>query len=143
MTNTPATVLGKARLEDREPIIFLNACKTGQQAPSLTDWGGWPRAFWDAGAGVFVGTSWSVYERPAAEFSAAFYDALLSGSTLAQAAAAGRTVAKAIADGSWLAYVVYGNPLARINTASRKWCGIRYPTPTPGSSPRQTVPRLP
>jgi hypothetical protein len=63
---------------------------------------------------VFVGTSWSVYEAPAVAFSRAFYDALLSHATLAEAAAAGRQAAKALGDGSWLAYVVYGYPMARV-----------------------------
>jgi hypothetical protein len=117
VTISPATVLGQARLEGREPIVFLNACESGQQAPSLTDWGGWPRAFWGAGAGAFVGTSWSVYERPASTFAQAFYDSLLGGATLSEAAVAGRAAAKALGDGSWLAYVVYGNPVARLASA--------------------------
>ncbi|HET7770437.1 MAG TPA: CHAT domain-containing protein, partial [Chloroflexota bacterium] len=119
VTVVPATIQAEARLDARKPrlpLVFLNACETGQQAPSLTDWGGWPRAFWEAGAAAFVGTSWSVYEKPAATFAGAFYDSLLAGSTLARAAAAGRAAAKALGDGSWLAYTVYGNPVARLAT---------------------------
>jgi len=107
-------VRGEAKLKARAPLVFLNACETGQQAPSLTDWGGWPKTFWEAGAGAFVGTSWSVRERPAAAFSEAFYTSLLKGDTLAGAARAARTAAKAIGDASWLAFVVYGHPMAQL-----------------------------
>jgi hypothetical protein len=49
-------VAAKARLDqDGSPrIVVLNACETGRQAPVLTDWGGWPRTFWDGGAAVFI-----------------------------------------------------------------------------------------
>ena len=116
VTLAPATVRARAKLKERRPIVFLNACQTSRQAPSLTDWGGWPRAFWETGVGVFVGTSWSVYEGPAVAFASSFYEALLSGFSLAEAAASGRTAAKATGDGSWLAYVVYGDPLARVRS---------------------------
>jgi hypothetical protein len=114
VTVSPALVREEANLKDRTPLVFLNACETGQQAPSLTDWGGWPATFWATGAGAFVGTSWSVREKPSIAFAEAFYDALLEGSNLAEAANAGRDAAKRLGDGSWLAYVVYGNPTARI-----------------------------
>ncbi len=114
VTIDTTTVRGEAKLKARAPLVFLNACETGQQAPSLTDWGGWPKTFWEAGAGAFVGTSWSVRERPAAAFSEAFYSSLLKGDTLAGAARAARTAAKAIGDASWLAFVVYGHPMAQL-----------------------------
>jgi hypothetical protein len=110
------TVAGSANLRARSPLVFLNACETGLQAPLLTAWGGWPRTFWQAGAGAFVGTSWSVREGPATDFSLAFYDALLNGRTLLDAAGAGRAAAKARPDASWLAYVVYGHPTSRVGT---------------------------
>ncbi|HET7037376.1 MAG TPA: CHAT domain-containing protein [Thermomicrobiaceae bacterium] len=115
VTLSPADVTGLGRpLAACCPLVFLNACESGQQAPVLTDWGGWPRAFWEAGCGAFVGTSWSVHEQPAANFTRGFYDALRGGATLAEAAAAGRAAAKPLGDATWLAYVVYGNPVARV-----------------------------
>jgi len=110
------TVAGTANLRAREPLLFLNACESGRQAPLLTAWGGWPQTFWQAGAGAFVGTSWSVREAPATDFSLAFYGSLLGGSTLLDAAVAGRAAAKARPDASWLAYVVYGHPTARLQS---------------------------
>ena len=110
------TVAGTASLVGRTPLVFLNACETGRSAPLLTAWGGWPQTFWQAGAGAFVGTSWSVREGPATDFSLAFYRALLDGATLLDAASAGRAAAKARPDASWLAYVVYGHPTARVRS---------------------------
>jgi hypothetical protein len=69
-----ATVAARARLAARTPLVFLNACETGRQTALLTRWGGWSRTFFDAGAGAFVGTSWSVHDKPAARFAEAFYD---------------------------------------------------------------------
>ena len=47
-----------------------------------------------------------VRDKPAAVFSIAFYNALLDGKTLAEAA-------KKLRDASWLAFKVYGHPWAR------------------------------
>jgi len=113
VTLDATTVRRTARLEERTPLVFLNACETGDQGASLTDWGGWPRAFCETGAGAFIGTSWSVRERPATTFATAFYDAMLDGRTLAEAAGAARSAAKQLGDASWLAFVVYGHPMAR------------------------------
>jgi hypothetical protein len=112
------TVEQLARLRERRPVIFLNACESGRHGASLTAWGGWPNAFLKAGAGVFVGTSWPVREKPASRFAHAFYDALLAKKTLAEAATAARTAIKNAGDASWLAYKVYGNPRARVENGS-------------------------
>lgn len=109
----PSTVREFAQLKARRPLVFLNACESARLGPSLTDWGGWPRTFLEAGAGAFVGTSWAVREKPANAFAEAFYDALLADRPLADAARAGRSAARALGDGSWLAFVVYGQPGAR------------------------------
>jgi len=107
------TVRSEARLDARHPIVFLNACESGRLGRSLTAWSGWPRTFWDAGAGAFIGTSWPVRDVPARAFCDAFYGSLLNGDTLASAASAGRAAAKAKGDATWLAYKVYGRPAAR------------------------------
>jgi hypothetical protein len=107
------TVEAEARLTQRRPLVFLNACETGRVGAVLTAWGGWPNVFLRRGAGAFVGASWPVRDKPAAAFSTAFYNALLDGKTLAEAASAARAAAKALGDASWLAFKVYGHPRAR------------------------------
>jgi hypothetical protein len=107
------TVAAEAKLRERRPIVFLNACETGRAGPVLTALGGWPNVFLRAGAGAFVGTSWAVRDKPASAFAIAFYNALLDGKPLADAASAARQSAKILGDASWLAFKVYGHPHAR------------------------------
>jgi hypothetical protein len=104
----------KVNLSPRRPLVFLSACQSGRMAPSLTDFGGWPKVFVDAQAGAMVGTSWEVHEKPAVAFANAFYSSLLRGETLGEAAGAGRVAARALRDASWLAYTVYGWSSARM-----------------------------
>lgn len=107
------TVEAEARLKKRHPLIFLNACETGRVGAVLTAWGGWPNVFMRKGAGAFVGASWEVRDKPAAVFSTTFYNAMLAGKMLSEAATAARAAAKAMGDASWLAFKVYGHPRAR------------------------------
>jgi CHAT domain-containing protein len=107
------TVEAEARFKGRRPLVFLNACETGRVGAVLTEWGGWPNVFLRAGAGAFVGAAWSVRDKPAAAFATSFYNALLDGRTLAEAAGAARMSAKKLGDSSWLAFKVYGHPRAR------------------------------
>lgn len=106
------TVEAEAKLRGNRPLVFLNACETGRMGPVLTQLGGWPIVFLRAGAGAFVGTTWAVRDKPAAAFARAFYEALLDGKSLAEAASAARTSAKVLGDASWLAFKVYGHPRA-------------------------------
>ena len=107
------TVEAEARLDKRRPLVFLNACETGRIGAVLTAWGGWPNVFLRKGAGAFVGCAWAVRDKPAAIFSTSFYNAMLDGRTLAEAASAARAAAKEVGDASWLAFKVYGHPRAR------------------------------
>jgi hypothetical protein len=107
------TVEAEARLRQRRPLVFLNACETGRVGAVLTAWGGWPNVFLRKGAGAFVGSAWAVRDKPAAAFSTSFYNALLDGRTLAEAASAARAAAKKLGDASWLAFKVYGHPRAQ------------------------------
>ncbi|KRE20436.1 hypothetical protein ASE66_28985 [Bosea sp. Root483D1] len=72
-------------------------------------------AFVRAGAGLFVGTLWSVGDKTALTFAEAFYRTLLDGKTLNQAMRAAREEAKEAAEPTWLAYTVYGHPYARLS----------------------------
>jgi hypothetical protein len=107
------TVQAEARLKGRHPLVFLNGCETGRVGAVLTSWGGWPNVFLRAGAAAFVGSAWAVRDKPAAKFSTVFYNALLDGRTLAEAATEARSAAKQMGDASWLAFKVYGHPRAR------------------------------
>ena len=109
----PVTVSFNAKLEKVQPLIFLDACESARVGASLTQWSGWPKAFWDAGAGAFVGSSWPVRTNPARAFYEKFYASLYDGDTLAQAAGRARAAAKKSGDATWLAFKVYGHPAAR------------------------------
>jgi CHAT domain-containing protein len=105
--------------EGSRPVIMLNACQIGRLGWHLTSIGGFAQSFIDRGAGVFVGSLWSVGDVPARHFSEAFYTALGSGETLAAAATAGRKAARGAGDGTYLAFVVYGAPHATMTIAKR------------------------
>ncbi len=107
------TVRYGVRLRKRRPLVFLHACEAGRHGVGLTAWGGWPQTFMEAGAGAFIGASWPVRDRPASLFACAFYEALWEGRTLGEAAQRAREAAKPVGDASWLAFKVYGHPLAR------------------------------
>ncbi len=111
------TVEREAQLADGEfqPIVVLNACQSARGGYSLKGMGGFAQAFVEGGAGVFVGSSWSVGDDPALAFIEEFYARFLHPTRpepLARAAAAARRKAREDGDATWLAYVVYGHPRA-------------------------------
>jgi len=102
--------------QDR-PLVFLNACRVGQQGWSLTRLGGWAAAWVDrCRCGAFIGPLWEVDDRLAYEFACAFYDALRGNQTIAQAAQAARKRIRKMAPNNptWLAYSLYAHPNARV-----------------------------
>ncbi len=109
---TADVVAMAARFGDRQPLVFLNACEAGRLGESLTAWGGWPKRLIDAGAGAVVGASWPVRDVASNTFATAFYDALIGGRTLAEAASAARGAASGVGDATWLAFKVFGDPHA-------------------------------
>lgn len=111
----------KIGLGQKRPIVFLNACHTGRLDFGLTRLGGWAKRFVDAGASVFLGTMWEVNDSLAAAFAIEFYNRLLGLNghqpmPLGQAVHGARMMIKtrAPANPTWLAYVVYGDPNARV-----------------------------
>ncbi|MEO7236509.1 MAG: CHAT domain-containing protein [Lapillicoccus sp.] len=108
------TVAENVRLAGRRggsgPLVVLNACQVGRAGEDLTSLGGFARAFLEAGASAFVSCLWSVNQTPARLFVETFYGRLLAGDTVAAAALAARTAARAAGDATWLAYVVYARP---------------------------------
>ncbi len=111
------TVEQFARLDDtagNRPIVVINACQAGRAGYKLSGMGGFARAFLTGKAGVFVGALWSVGDQPARVFTEQFYERLLAGDRLADATMAAREKARAADEATWLAYVVYGHPHARL-----------------------------
>jgi Na+-transporting methylmalonyl-CoA/oxaloacetate decarboxylase gamma subunit len=96
------------------PIVILNACQTGRLGYQLASIGGFAEAFIRGGAGAFISSLWSVGDRPARVFVQTFYEALLSNSTMAEAATIARSAARASGDATWLAYTVYAHPNAQL-----------------------------
>ncbi|HSL83756.1 MAG TPA: CHAT domain-containing protein, partial [Thermoanaerobaculia bacterium] len=100
--------------DGRRPLVFLNACQIGRSGYQLTGLGGFAEAFLQAGAGAFIGTLWSVGDQPALHFADGFYRSLAAGDTIVEATRAGRREAREAHDVTWLAYVVYADPYARM-----------------------------
>jgi hypothetical protein len=110
----------RARLPDR-PIVFINACETGQTGRALVGVGGMAEAFVSKGAGAVVAALWSVGDDAAFAFAKTFYETMLEGRTLAQATLDARDAARKSELGlSWLAYTVYGHPYARLRLGAEK-----------------------
>ena len=104
------TVKQFCQFKSTKPIVLLNACQIGRTGYALTGVSGFAQAFLKGGAGAFVGTLWSVGDRPARIFSETLYTALTNGKSLAVATREARQASKASGDATWLAYVVYGHP---------------------------------
>jgi CHAT domain-containing protein len=96
------------------PLVFLNACQVGKAGLQLGSMGGFAQAFLRSGAAAFVSTLWSVGDAPARTFGETFYKQLLQGNSVAEAVTRAREEARQSGDVSWLAYVVYANPSARM-----------------------------
>jgi hypothetical protein len=127
-TLEPVHVSGKgAKWGPRRPLVFLNACQTGREDVGLTRPAGWARAMLGSKAGAFVGTLWSVRDSAALQFCKTFYDALRGGKTFGESALQARRVVASTGDPSWLAYVVYAHPNARVQF------GPGAPAPAGGS----------
>ena len=95
-------------------MVVLNACQVGRQDYQLTGIGGFAVSFLRRGAGAFVGTLWSVVDETARTFTETFYQTLLENKTTAEAALAARERARQANDATWLAYVVYADPYAKL-----------------------------
>ena len=109
------TVEQFAKLDDaggNRPIVVINACQAGRAGYKLSGMGGFARAFLTGKAGLFLGALWSVGDRPARVFTEEFYERLLAGDSVADAAIAAREKARAAGEATWLAYIIYGHPHA-------------------------------
>lgn len=100
-------------LAARQPLVFINACRSAGAVPEYTRMMGWAEQFMAAGAGAFIGTMWAVRSQSAAAFAEACYGALAEGSQLGQACQRARqAISGDPMDPTWLAYSVYGDPSA-------------------------------
>ena len=95
------------------PLIFLNACRAGQQGLSLTQLGGWAASLVGrCKCGAFIGPLWSVTDSLAYEFAKSFYSSLERGHTIGAATLEARRHTRTLApdNPTWAAYSVYGHP---------------------------------
>jgi len=109
-----APMVAEASFTDSRPLVFMNACRSAGEAPLYTELAGWASNFMKAGASAFVGSAWAVRDQSAKRFAESFYRAALEGRTLGQAATHARAELDDRADPTWLAYTVYGDPLATV-----------------------------
>jgi hypothetical protein len=98
-------------LSGRNPLVFVNACRSAGAVPEYTRMMGWAEQFMAAGAGAFVGTLWAIRSETASEFAESFYGEITGGSPLGEACHRAR-LAIDHSDPTWLAYSVYGDPAA-------------------------------
>jgi hypothetical protein len=119
----PSQISGQlqAGLRRARPLVFLNACHSGETGYALTQLGGWAKQFLDAGASAFIGSLWEINDQLAAQFAEEFYNRLwgLAGFAkmpLGQAFYEARMAIKKAdaANPTWLAYVLYGDPLGNV-----------------------------
>lgn len=105
-------------LAPKNALVFLNACRTEGASPVYTQMEHWAEKFLNAGATAVIGTSWAVRDGTARTFADTIYRDLAKGKNLGQAVHAARLAAKANAgDPTWLAYIVYGDPMATVQGA--------------------------
>jgi CHAT domain len=74
--------------ESKVPVVVLNACQSGAVGKELE--ASVATALLKAGCAAVVAMAYSVYAVAAAEFMAAFYEALFTGDSVGQAVTAGR-----------------------------------------------------
>jgi hypothetical protein len=113
----PGVIIGKVadRISVERPAFVFHACDLGRgNWDGIVGYESWAERLIGAGAGLFLAPLWEVTDRIAPTFSAAFYDALFRGETVAAAVYAGRRAIQRDDDPTWLAYSLYAHPNARI-----------------------------
>lgn len=94
------------------PLIFMNACHSGRQGEGLSQLEGWADRFINFGCSGFIGANWEIDDKLAAQFAIAFYEALRSNNTVAQALQKARLAIRTAdpTNSTWLAYSLYAHP---------------------------------
>ncbi|HEY6321645.1 MAG TPA: CHAT domain-containing protein, partial [Thermoanaerobaculia bacterium] len=114
------------RIKADRPLVFLNACRAARQGWALSGLGGWAKTWTqDCQCGAFVGPQWLVKDSLSREFAEVFYGELEGGRTLGEAMLAARLAVreKDPSRPTWLAYVAYGHPGARLVLGERPRAG--------------------
>ncbi|HAX75202.1 MAG TPA: hypothetical protein DCY88_05030 [Cyanobacteria bacterium UBA11372] len=104
----------KLNLRRNRPLVSLGYVR--RDRPELTTLEQtWASAFIRAGCSAFTGSLWAVDPAVEAAFISGFYNRLWTGDSLGEAFEASRQLARAVAPDSldWLAYVLFGDPMAR------------------------------
>jgi hypothetical protein len=102
----------------QHPLVFLNACEVGAAGASLSLIAGFPAAFLYAGASALVSPLWSVSDERAGKIAERFYrEAFVAdgGKPLGAVLRDVRALWKEEKHLTYLAYVLYGDPMARVN----------------------------
>jgi hypothetical protein len=100
------------------PLVFLNACEVGGSAAALSLVAGFPGAFLYAGASALVSPLWVVNDERACEIAKDFYAAVLTPGHHTPIGQLLRDVRKRWVKEqhlTYLAYVLYGDPLAWVD----------------------------
>lgn len=100
----------------QHPIVFLNACQLGGAGTSLSLVSGFPAAFLDAGAGAVISPLWTVNDEHAASVTEEFYKEAFRNpdKTLGETLQAIRKRWREEKHLTYLAYVLYGDPRAKV-----------------------------
>jgi len=102
------------QFRSQAPMVFMNACTSAGSTPLYTEMAGWADGFISAGCGAFIGSLWEIRDTSAFTFAQKFYDEVTGGRNLGESMHAARRVLKN-SDPTYLAYTLYGNPLARLS----------------------------
>jgi biopolymer transport protein ExbB len=102
------------QFSNQHPLVFMNSCTSGGAAPLYAEMAGWADSFLGAGCGAFIGSLWEIRDTSAFVFAQKFYDEVSGGKSLGESMRAARSALKT-SDPTYLAYTLYGNPLARFS----------------------------
>jgi hypothetical protein len=104
----------KLNLRRNRPFVTLSYVKTDTSELTALE-NTWASAFIRAGCSGFTGSLWAVEPAVEAAFISCFYNRLWAGASLGEAFYTSRQLARAAAPDSldWLAYVLFGDPMAR------------------------------
>jgi len=102
---------------ESKPLVFLNACQVGGAGKVLGLVFGWPQAFLNIGSTACIAPLWSVIDENARDIAQDFYQMTLIDSppkSLGEALQSIRQQWRAKRSLTYLGYVLYGDPTARI-----------------------------
>lgn len=105
--------------ENCRPIVFLNCCQLGLTDKNMT----WVSGFTDSflrphsgsGAGAVIAPQWSIGDSAASNFARHFYDSMLDGGSVVEAARYAQLQTQNESDPTWLSYAIYAHPFAKVD----------------------------